>query len=324
MEKEKKYVFYTLSSEENINDVRYVGVTTRPLKTRLAHHNYVARNPDKRSTPVSKWIYSLQCKNVKVIISKIDECNENEWENKEKELILKYKIDYNLLNVDEGGKGVITLDKRSKSGIIRSSESHEIKIVQLDLNGKYIKTFDSIMKAAYEMGLSAHSAITNVLKGRSKTSCNSYWIYEHDYINNSFVLKTPITPKDSRGIKYYQYCPNTLKLIKCHLSQADVLYEMLGNRRTNSEALKKSINNKITWLDYFWTIEEINDFSEYFDDRYKLFEINLEGEIINKFKSNIDCAKYFNLADSTISNYIRNKTLTKNNTYLIKNKRIKI
>ena len=54
MEKEKKYVFYTLSSEENINNVRYVGVTTRPLKTRLAHHNYVARNPDKRSTPVSK------------------------------------------------------------------------------------------------------------------------------------------------------------------------------------------------------------------------------------------------------------------------------
>lgn len=55
-----------------------------------------------------------------------------------------------------------------------------------------------------------------------------------------------------------------------------------------------------------------------------MFEIDSNNNIITKFKTNIDAAKYFNLADSTISNYIRNKTLTKNNTYLIKNKKIKI
>lgn len=50
----KKYVFYTLSSEEDVNNIRYIGVTTRSLSQRLSQHNYVAKNREKRSTPVSK------------------------------------------------------------------------------------------------------------------------------------------------------------------------------------------------------------------------------------------------------------------------------
>lgn len=54
MEEEKKYVFYTLSSKEDVNNIRYVGVTTGKLNNRLSQHKYTAKNPDKRTTPVAK------------------------------------------------------------------------------------------------------------------------------------------------------------------------------------------------------------------------------------------------------------------------------
>ena len=325
MDKEKNYVFYTLSSKEDEENIRYIGVTTTSLGVRLSQHKYVAKNSKKRSTPIAKWIFNLQTKNIDVIIKKIDECKENEWEIKEKTLIIEYKLKYNLLNVDEGGKGVITLEKRSKSGLIRSAEAHEIKIVQLDLKGNYIKTFDSSVKAANEMGLNSNTAINNVLKGRSKTSCNFYWVYETDYLNNSYNLNNPINLKETRGIKHYQYCPETFKLINTFLSINDLFYEITGVKGSNASTLKKSIKNKTTWNDYFWTLEKTNDFSSFYNDTFKVLEIDKNSKIINKFRTNIDAGKFFNLADSTISNYIRNKTITKNNTYIIKNnKEIKI
>lgn len=325
MDKEKKYVFYTLSSSEDVDNIRYVGVTTRLLSQRLSQHKYVAKKSEKRSTPVSKWIYSLQLKNLDVIITKIDECDKDNWEEKEISLISKYKLNYDLLNIDKGGKGIITIEKRNKSGLIRSSESHEIKVVQLNLNGEYVQTFASTIKAAKAMGLSAHSAISNVLKGRSKTSCNSYWVYEKDYLTKSFDLKKPITPKESKGFKHYQYSPDTLELINTYQSIAEVFYAITGSKKSNSEGLTKAVINKVIWHDFFWATKEVCDFTEYFDDRFKIHEVNNLGEIINKFKNNSEAAKHFNLANSTISNYIRYKTITKNNTYLIKNnKQIKI
>lgn len=318
MKELRKYVFYTLSSEEDIDNIRYIGVTCRNLKARLSQHKYTAKNPDKRTTPVSKWIYKLQKQNVNIVIKQIDECLEDTWEDKEIELIAAYKNKFKLLNVDEGGKGVITIEKRNKSGLKRSAEAHEIPIVQLDLKGEYIKTFKSIMAATKEMGLSSKSAISNVLNGRSKTSCGFYWVYEKDFIKNNYTLSKRVSPKESKGIKHYQYCPDTYKLIKVYLSQREVLYEIFG-MNSNATSLIKAIKNKTCWHDYFWTTEETFNFDDFFDNRYKILEIDNDSKIIRKFKSNKEAAFYFKKGESTISNYIRNKTKTKNNTYLIKN-----
>lgn len=63
-------------------------------------------------------MYSVYNKGGKIIPIKIAECSESEWENKEKALIKEYKEKgYRLLNIDEGGKGSITLEKRSKDSI---------------------------------------------------------------------------------------------------------------------------------------------------------------------------------------------------------------
>ena len=62
----KNYKIYTLSIDR---DIRYVGVTTNTLKARLYQHRYNARNPKRRSTPVSKWIYSIEDINGSVVFS---------------------------------------------------------------------------------------------------------------------------------------------------------------------------------------------------------------------------------------------------------------
>lgn len=274
---EKIYKFYTLSSEENLENIRYVGVTINKLNERLSKHKHTGKNPKKRSTPVAKWIYSLQLKNVNVVITKIDECNEDCWEEKEKQLILKYKfLGFELLNIDVGGKGVISIEQRNVDGLQRSADAHKIRIVQLDLNKNYIATFESLKDATEKFGLGTKSAISNVLRRRSKTSGGFYWVYENDYLNNNYNLVAPISPKETKGITLYQYCPKTFKLLKIFMSLSDVYYEFLGSRRTNTNALKKAIDNKETWRDFFWSYFEILDFSNYHEN-YKVLEINLKG-----------------------------------------------
>ena len=191
-------------------------------------------------------------KGLDVVANKIDWCYEDEWEEKEKNLIFKYRESgFNLLNIDVGGRGVVTAEKRNKSGIIRSSEAHEIKIVQLDLSGNYIKTWDSTTKASKELGLSTDTAINNVLKGRSKTSCDCFWFYEKDYLENNYILPTKVSPKERLGKKYYQYSPDTNELIKFYESERDVFYEVLENRDTNSSGLLKAVKEKTIYKNYY-------------------------------------------------------------------------
>ena len=317
----KKYVFYTLISTKNIEDVRYVGVTTKTIQQRLSQHKYVASNPKKRSTPVAKWIYSNLCNGYEIITTEIDSCDENEWEEKEVQLISDYKEKgFNLLNVDKGGKGVITKDKRNKEGMLRSAEAHEIPIIQLSLSGEYINEYKSIIEATKILGFSSKSAISNVLSGRSKSADKSFWVKKELYEKGEYKL--PVykpTALETKGKKYYKYCPDTFKLVEIYLSERAMIMNELGNARSNHKAIYKAIKNKITWHEYFWSNEEITDFSEYFNDIYKILEINSNGEIINKFKTQIEVADYLGLKHSTISNKIKDKTVTKNNTYLIKN-----
>jgi len=324
-EKIKKYVFYTLSSESNLQDVRYVGVTSCTLKSRLSQHKYTGKNPLKRVTPVAKWIYSLMLKNENVIITQIDECDVTEWENLEIDLIQKYKeLGYKLLNIDKGGRGSITKEKRVISGIQRSISAHEIKIVQLDLLGNYIKTYDSIVKASNEHNFSSSGAINNVLKKRSNTAGGYFWLYESDFLNKNYELIPTKTTKESKGFKHYQYNKDTFKLIKVFLSKRDVISEFLNSGDSNAGSLDTAIKNKTMWKNSFWSLSPILDFTDYFDNTFKIFEIDSIGSILNKFKTNVEAALYFNLKDCTISNQIRNNTKTKNNTYLIKNTKIKI
>lgn len=54
---EKVYKFYVLSTSTDIDNIRYVGVTTKTVQQRFYGHKYCAMHPEKRGLPVHKWMY---------------------------------------------------------------------------------------------------------------------------------------------------------------------------------------------------------------------------------------------------------------------------
>lgn len=123
-----------------------------------------------------------------ILYTKIDECIEEEWEDRETSLINEYKEKYNLLNIDKGGKGVVTSEKRSKSSMQRSIEGHYKKIVLFDKLGNVIDICESSIQAVEKYNLSK-TAISNVLKGRSKTTGGYYIVYFDDYNSPNFDIQ---------------------------------------------------------------------------------------------------------------------------------------
>ena len=52
------------------------------------------------------------------------------------------------------------------------------KVLQYDLNGNFIKEWDSIKEAAYYLNIKYHNSITNCCGGRSKTAGGFIWKYK--------------------------------------------------------------------------------------------------------------------------------------------------
>ncbi len=90
------YIYSLLCSITN--EVRYVGKTVN-MKARYYDHIYKSLTGHK--SQVCKWIRSLITQGHQPIMSKIEMCPEDNWEEREKYWISKYD---NLTNVHEGGK----------------------------------------------------------------------------------------------------------------------------------------------------------------------------------------------------------------------------
>lgn len=86
------------------NLVRYVGQTTKKLEKRLSSHINKAKNTPNKTTHKNTWIKSLISENLKPIIELIEVVSDDEWKEKEKYYIKKYKeLGFDLLNLSEGG-----------------------------------------------------------------------------------------------------------------------------------------------------------------------------------------------------------------------------
>lgn len=178
----KIYSFYTLESSIDPGNVRYVGTTSRTIDERFRQHKYCATHSEKRGLPVHKWMYSVYEKGGTIVPKKIFECNEDQWEETEIRLIEEYKNNgFHLMNIDKGGKGVITAEKRSKSSIERSAESHRKPIIALNLDGSFYKEFNSIAEACGFLGTEIHTNISRAALGKCKSALGYLWIYKDEY-----------------------------------------------------------------------------------------------------------------------------------------------
>lgn len=179
------------------------------------------------------------------------------------------------MNIDEGGRGVITKEKRSMSSIERSIKGHEIPIIALNLDGTFSKEYESASKAAKELGFRTDSAIGNALKGRSKSAGGYLWVYKKDYDPNKTYSYNP----KKKGIAVFQFDLEG-NLIK----EWDSIAQFSNTEGYSENGVRAAIKNKKVYHDYYWSMSNTIDVSEY--EKYFKFEVtNLETSEKLKFRS---------------------------------------
>lgn len=300
----KIYSFYALKSDISPDEIRYVGVTTQTLSRRFAQHKYCAKNPDKRGLPVHKWMYSIYEKGGNINIEKIDECSESEWEEREQFLIQKYKnLGHKLLNIDKGGKGVITKEKRSIDSITKSVEAHKKPVTAYNLDGTKYKDFSSITEAAEFLNGKINN-IMSVLSENSKSAYGYMWKYKSEEKNISKYQKKLI------GTKVYQFDLNG-KFVQTFESKHDVLVYF---DVTNQRALNKAIDNKTEYKRFFWSLSSEIDIST-FKSPFK-YKITKGDEVIMVIEQK-EISKIIGLHKSTVNMKLRASTNFYYNEYFV-------
>jgi hypothetical protein len=135
---------------------------------------------------------------IEIII--LDEVKDNEWIFWEKYYISLFKSwGYELKNKNDGGGGT-TRGTFQKSQKLKKSKSKAI--LQYDLEGNFIKEWESGKQVADELGLTNASLITYVLKNKIPTAYKSLWRYKTE----SYPLKIiPPTYWENNLVPILQY-----------------------------------------------------------------------------------------------------------------------
>lgn len=113
-------VYIYILKDQN-NNIRYVGKTTN-IKRRLYSHIAEAKlNKSKRY--VLNWIRQLLLNNQKPILEVIEECNENNWQEREIYWISYYKeLIPDLCNLCDGGTGGLTKENLTEEQLLKKKQ----------------------------------------------------------------------------------------------------------------------------------------------------------------------------------------------------------
>ena len=143
-------------------------------------------------------MWSKYEKGLDILYKEIDSCSEDKWEELEQFYIKEYSKGGKLMNLDKGGKGVITEEKRNSDSIERSKQRHYKSITLFDKTGKLIEKCPSAVYVEEKYGL-LRTAIGNALKGRSKTCGGFYIFYTSDVESNNFNIDEQISIKNKKA-----------------------------------------------------------------------------------------------------------------------------
>ena len=170
------------------NKLKYIGKSNDPI-ARFRKHRQMSDNNHLKN----EWIKSLLDNGLKPSLLILEEVLIEDWKQKEKLHISKNRE--TLLNICGGANGPSFGNKTSFKG-------KPVRVVCLDKEGNYIKTFESIKEAKIFNGKS----IFNVLVGKRKSSGGYLWIYEDKYKSmdndtlNKFILECNLNRSTYNGI----------------------------------------------------------------------------------------------------------------------------
>lgn len=169
------------------NEIRYVGKTKNVLSKRYNEHIYRAKQG--HDSHVYCWIRKLLKNNLKITIELIEECAEENWEEREKYWISYYP---NLTNISKGGVTYFgEYHKRSDfvSSVIK-------KVIKYDLNGNFICVYDSI-KIASNGNESLRKHISCCCNNKRQSANRFQWKY---YTDNYSLKIEPYVKKLSKSV----------------------------------------------------------------------------------------------------------------------------
>ncbi len=316
---EKIFNFYTLFSTRDENSIKYVGVTTRTISQRFYGHKYCCMHPEKRGLPVHKWMYSEIQNGFEIKYKQIDTCKESLWEEKEKYWINYYKkLGFKLLNISNGGNGVVTKEMRTKSSLQRSIDAHKKPIVALDDNLKIKYTFNSISEASNFFHKNSRSAIGNALSKvtRTKKSCGYFWVYKEDYDSGNINIDTSINGI-SKMKHLYKFDLNG-DLINEYISINDFLRK---ENIKNGTAVTNAANKKRIYLNSFWSWTKDAVFDT--ESIFKYYEIDKNNNIIYKFSNLNEIGNIHKKSVSNICLYVSSGKVLENGNKIIKKENYK-
>lgn len=131
----------------------------------------------------------------------LEECEFNVLNEREIYWIKYYNSIENGLNIEIGGSNGPRSQETKDKIRINSVGKNSKKIIQYNLEGKYIKTWSSIKEAEIVYG----KGIKEVLSNKTKTSSDFIWRYESKPLSSNFKLdkysssKKPIIQYDLQG-----------------------------------------------------------------------------------------------------------------------------
>lgn len=182
-------------------------------------------------------------------------------------------------------------------GKLTTFENRKKKISQYSLDGKFIKSFDSIEEAKQETGL---YTIAAAVLGISKY-CGEFQWKEYDPTESDI---DPITIKE-KPVYQFDLQGNFLKVWK----SASLASQIFKNPKAARSAIH-NVCNKITRqaYGYYWSFKRSFEYNEY--NQFKAVACyNDEGGFITSYSSLKEAATAMGLKDtSAISNCIRGKS----------------
>lgn len=249
------YNFYLLRSTKSVDDIRYIGVTIRSLNCRYAQHKHEAFR--KAGRPVYNWWNNRIQDGYKIIIEPIETNFSGDWESEEKYWIRHYKqMGFKLLNLSEGGAGIVTVEQRTKSSRQRSIEAHNKAVIALTKDGKFYKEYKSCMEASKDLNL-CHTAITNACSNRwSRSSHGFIWVFKDQYDpNKDYSYKKTL---NINCIKCYKF--NSIGVL---LKEYTSKQECIEENKIDGRMLTRVIENKNIYKDFIYSYSKEINLKEY-------------------------------------------------------------
>lgn len=185
-----KMTFIYLLRDPVTKEVRYIG-KANDIKQRFRAHCNPARARNK-NTHKFNWIKSLTRQGLRPELEIIEEVPIKAWKERERYWVKHYrKLGNKLTNATSGGDG-LTMGNQTSFKVGQNGKP----VVQLTLEGEYVKTYPSVRSAEKQFGV--RTRIRHVCNGTRKTAKGFIWTYEEDYLK---LTKEQIVAK-SKKVKF--------------------------------------------------------------------------------------------------------------------------